>query len=71
MAAEIPAGRIAGVREECMNASLLHGRIKNKLRFAIFMLHRVVMLDGYAAKRLAIRSDPIAKDAIICDVGDQ
>lgn len=71
MAAEIPAGRIARVREKCVHAGLLHGRIKNKLGLAIFMRDRVVMFDGYAAKGPAIGGNAISKDAIICNIGDQ
>lgn len=71
MAAEIPAGGIAAVREHCVDASLLHRRIENEFGFAILVSNRVVMFDGYAAKGLAISGDAIAKDEIICDVRDQ
>lgn len=54
-----------------MDASLLRGRIKNKLGFAIFVRDRVVMFDGYGAKGRTISGHAISKDAIICDVGDQ
>ena len=71
MAAEIPAGRIAGVWENRVDAGLLHRRIENQFGFAIFVSDRVVMFDGYAAKGLAIRGHAISKDAIIGQVGDQ
>ncbi len=59
------------MRENCVDASLLHRWIENKLGFAIFMSDRVVMFDGDAAKGLAISRHAISKDAIIGDVGDQ
>ena len=53
MPAEIPARRIAGMWEQAVHASLLHGRIKNKFAFAVFVQYGVVVFDGYAAEGLA------------------
>jgi hypothetical protein len=51
---EKPAGRITGVWEKAVHAGLLHRWIKDKLGLPVFMLHRVVVFDGYASKGLTL-----------------
>ena len=56
--------------EKAVHASLLHRWIKDKLVLPVFMVHRVVVFDGYAAKGLALRRQTIAKHAVVCSIRD-
>ena len=56
--------------EEAVHAGLLHRRIKNKLGLPVFVRHRVVVFDGYAAKGLALRRQTIAEHTIIRTIRD-
>ena len=56
--------------EKTVHAGLLHGRIKNKLGLSVFMLHRVVVFDGYAAEGLAVRRQTISKYSVVRGVRD-
>jgi hypothetical protein len=70
MAYEIPAGRISGVREKAVHARLRHGRIENEFVLPVLMMHQVVVVNGYAAKRLALGRQTIAKYAIVRGICD-
>ena len=70
VSAEIPAGRVASVREEAVHAGLRRGRIEDQFALAIFVENGVVMLDGHAAKGLSVGGDAIAKDGIVGGVGE-
>ena len=67
---EKPAGRIAGVWEKAVHAGLLRRWIKNKLGLPVFVPHRVVVFDGYAAKGLALGRQTISKHAIVRSIRD-
>ena len=70
VAAEIPAGRVASVREEAVHAGLRRGRIEDQFAFAIFMKYRVVVLDAYCTKGLVVGGDAIAKDGVVGGIGE-
>jgi len=70
MAVEKPAGRIAGVREKAVHASLLHRWIENDFGLPVLVRHLVVVVDGDSAKGLALRSKTIAKNAVVRGVRD-
>ncbi len=65
---EKPAGRIAGVWEQAMYARLHPRWIKNELVLPVLMVHRVVVVNGYAAKGLVLGRQTIAKYAIVRDI---
>ena len=56
--------------EKAVHADLLHRWIKNKLGLPVFMQHRVVVVDGYAAKGLALGRQTISKHAIVRTIRD-
>ena len=70
VSAEIPAWRIASVREEGVDAGLLGRGIEDEFTLAIFMEHSVAVLDAYRAKGLVVGGDAIAKDGIVGCVGE-
>lgn len=53
------------MREKGVHADLRHGRIENQLVLAVFMMHKVVVVHGHAAKRLAVGRQAIPKHAIV------
>ncbi len=56
--------------EKAVNAGFLHRWIENKLFFPVFVCDIVVVLDGYAAKGLALRRQTVSKHAIVRSIGD-
>ena len=69
VAGEIPAGRVACVWEEGVDAGLLCWRIEDQFALAIFMEYRVVVFDAYRAKGLVVGGDAITKDGVVGGVG--
>ena len=56
--------------EKAVHADLLHRWIKNNLGLPVFVCNRVVVFDGYAAKRLVIRCQAVSKHAIVRTIRD-
>ncbi len=56
--------------EKAVHAGLLHRWIKDKLGLPVFVRHHVVVVDGYAAKGLAVGRQTISKHAIVRSVDD-
>jgi len=58
------------VWEKTVHARLLHRRIENNFGLPVFVRHRVVVFDGYAAKGLALRGQTISKHGIVRAIRD-
>src|SRR5208337_2729070 len=67
---EKPAGRIAGVWEKAVHAGLLDRWIKDKLVLPVLVVYRVIVVNGHAAKGLALGRQTISKHARVRSVGD-
>jgi hypothetical protein len=67
---EKPAGAIIGVWEKAMHAGLLHGWIKDDLSLPVFVRNLIVVVDGYAAKGLAVGCQTISIHAIVRTIRD-
>ena len=53
-----------------MHAGFLHRRFENNFGLPVFVRHRIVVFDGYAAKGLALGCQTISKHAIVGSVSD-
>ena len=56
------------MREQRMHTNLCSGRVEQKLRLAVLMLHRVVMPDRYGSIRIPVAGAAIAEKSIVAGV---
>ena len=56
--------------EKAVHAGLLHRRIEDKLVLPVLVVYRVIVVNGYAAKGLALGRQTISKHAIVRSIRD-